>query len=253
MTNAGLRHGLLVPSLVAIAAFVVLIGLGTWQLERKAWKEKLIAAMDKRLVASPVALPEASEWPLLNPDNAEFRRVKFHAQFLEGRGVFVYVAGSALRNDIKEPGYFAFQPARLDDGRTIIVNRGYVPIDQTIPWRGGIVDVVGYLRWPEARPWGLSDTDTSSDTWFVRDQRAMAAAKGWGDVAPFYVDQESPVPPGGMPRPAALKVNLRNDHLQYAITWYGLAAVLVGMFSVWLIARRRGGAGGPAPSAPRAS
>jgi surfeit locus 1 family protein len=253
VTNAGLRHGLLVPSLVALAAFVVLIGLGTWQLERKVWKEKLIAAMDKRLVASPVDLPEAPEWPRLNPDNAEFRRVKFHAQFLEGRGVWVYVAGSALRNDIKEPGYFAFQPARLDDGRTIIVNRGYVPIDQTIPWRGGSVDVIGYMRWPEARPWGLSDTNAASDTWFVRDQRAMAAAKGWGDVAPFYVDQESPVPPGGLPRPAALKVNLRNDHLQYAMTWYGLAAVLVGMFSVWLIARRRGSAEGPAPSAPRVS
>ena len=248
MTDVGLRHGLLVPSLVALAAFLVLIGLGTWQLERKVWKEKLIAAMDERLAAAPVALPPAFEWRRLNPDNAEFRRAKFHAQFEEGRGVWVYVAGSALRDDIKTPGYFAFQPAHLDDGSTIVVNRGYVPIDQILPWRGGSVDIVGYLRWPEARPWGLSDTDTSSDTWFVRDQRAMAAAKGWGDVAPFYVDQESPVPAGGLPRPAPLKVNLRNDHLQYAITWYGLAIVLVGMFSVWLITRRLGRQAPPVPA-----
>ncbi len=63
----------------------------------------------------------------------------------------------------------------------------------------------------------------------------MAAAKGWGNVAPFYVDQESPVPPSGLPRPASLTVNLRNDHLQYAVTWFGLAAVLVGCFVAWLV------------------
>jgi surfeit locus 1 family protein len=242
--KAGRPQGLWGPSLVVLAAFAVLIGLGTWQLERKAWKESLIAAMDARFAAPPVALPPASEWRQLNPDNAEFRRVKFHAQFPEGQGVYVYVAGSALRNDIKEPGYFVFQPGRLDDGRVVVVNRGYVPMDQNFPWRGGGVDIVGYLRWPEARPWFLSETSASSDTWFVRDQRAMAAAKGWGEVAPFYVDQESPAPPGGLPRPAALKVNLRNDHLQYAVTWYGLALVLLGVFSAWLIGRRHGETGG---------
>jgi surfeit locus 1 family protein len=233
------RQGILIPCLVALAAFVVLVGLGTWQLQRKAWKEGLIAAMQTRLAAPPVELPPASQWAPLNADNAEFRRVKFHAQFADGRGVYVYIAGSALRDDIKEPGYFAFAPARLDDGTTVVVNRGYIPMDQQIGWPAGSVDVVGYLRWPESRPWFLSDTNSASDTWFVRDQRAMAAAKGWGDVAPFYVDQESPVPAGGMPRPAALKVILRNDHLQYAVTWYGLAAVLVGCFVAWLISRRR--------------
>ena len=73
--------------------------------------------------------------------------------------------------------------------------------------------------------------------WMVRDPAAMAAAKGWGAVAPFYIEQEAPVPPGGLPHPAPLKPQLRNDHLQYAITWYGLAAVLVVMFAIW--ARRR--------------
>jgi cytochrome oxidase assembly protein ShyY1 len=227
----------------------VLIGLGTWQLDRKAWKEALITAMDARFAAPPMALPPASEWPTLNADNAEFRRVTFQAQFEEGRGVYVYVAGSALRDDIKEPGYFVFQPGRLDDGRTVVVNRGYVPMDQSLPFRGGRAEVVGYLRWPEARSWLTPDPSASSDTWFVRDQRAMAAAKGWGDVAPFYVDQERPVPAGGLPRPATLKVNLRNDHLQYAMTWYGLALVLVGIFTAWLIGHRRDRTGAENPKA----
>jgi surfeit locus 1 family protein len=242
MSSSRARQGILVPCLVALAAFLVLVGLGTWQLQRKAWKEGLIGAMHERLAAAPVDLPSASQWSSLNVENAEFRRVKFHAQFAEGRGVYVYVAGSALRDDIKEPGYFAFAPARLDDGTTVVVNRGYIPMDQTIGWPAGTVEVIGYLRWPESRPWFLSDTNSASDTWFVRDQRAMAAAKGWGEVAPFYVDQESPVPASGLPRPAALKVNLRNDHLQYAVTWFGLAAVLVGCFVAWLITRRRNSA-----------
>jgi len=73
----------------------------------------------------------------------------------------------------------------------------------------------------------------------VRDQTAIADAKGWGEVAPFFIELESPPPPGGLPHPDALKVNLRNEHLQYAITWYGLAAVIVVMFAFWLRGRRR--------------
>jgi surfeit locus 1 family protein len=242
MSRSRARQGVLVPCLVALAALLVLVGLGTWQLQRKAWKEGLIAAMNTRLAAPPAELPAASQWSSLNAESAEFRRVRFHAQFTEGRGVYVYVAGSALRDDIKEPGYFAFAPARLDDGTTVVVNRGYIPMDQQIGWPAGTMEVVGYLRWPESRPWFLSETNSASDTWFVRDQRTMAAAKGWGDVAPFYVDQESPVPASGLPRPAALKVNLRNDHLQYAVTWFGLAAVLVGCFVAWLVTRRRNAA-----------
>jgi surfeit locus 1 family protein len=240
MTEAARRRGLLVPSLIAFAALIVLIGLGSWQLERKAWKEALIATMEERLSAAPIALPPPSVWSELNPDNSEFRRVKFRAQFVEGQGVFVYVAGSALRDDIKEPGYFTFQPARLENGGMVVINRGYVPLDQSLSWPNGTVDLIGYLRWPEARSWFLSDTGSSSDTWFTRDQRAMAAAKGWGQVAPFYVDQESPIPGSRLPRPGPLKVKLRNDHLQYALTWYGLALVLLGVFTAWLIGEWRG-------------
>ena len=150
------------------------------------------------------------------------------------------MAGSALRDDIKDPGYFAFQPARLDDGRTVVVNRGYVPMDRTVPWPAAASRSSAICAGRRARPWFLSDTNKSSDTWFVRDPSAMAAAKGWGEVAPFYVDQESPVPPDGLPRPATLKVNLRNDHFQYAADLVRSRAVIVVMFVVWLATRGRG-------------
>jgi surfeit locus 1 family protein len=81
--------------------------------------------------------------------------------------------------------------------------------------------------------------DPARNLWFARDPAAIAAAKGLASVAPFYIEQEAPAPPGGLPHPSALTVNLRNDHLQYALTWFGLAAVLVAVFGLWVRARRR--------------
>jgi surfeit locus 1 family protein len=239
------RGGLLWPSLFALAAFTVLIGLGMWQLERKAWKEGLIDMLDRRLAAAPVVLPSRERWASLDPAPDEFRRVSLRVQFLDGREGRVYTSGSGLREDIKGPGYFAFAPARLPDGSIVVVNRGYVsnPLPNAalrpIGLREGAVDIIGVMRWPEPPGWFVTAHDAAADLWFVRDQRAMAAAYDWGSVAPFYIDQEAPVPAGGVPRPAPLKVNLRNEHLQYAMIWYGLAAVLAVSFAFLVSGRRR--------------
>ena len=233
------QTGLLVPGITAFAAFAVLIGLGTWQLERKAWKEGLIATLTQRLNDAPLTLPPTSDWAAMTPDNWEFRRVKTHVVFGGTKDALVYTSGSALRDDVKSPGYFVFAPARLADGSRAVVDRGYVP-DKTYPQLAGSQDIVGVLRWPEAPPWFISSHDAAGDVWYVRDQRAMAEYKGWGAVAPFYIEQEAPVPPGGIPHPARLSVRLRNEHLQYAITWYGLAIVLAVMFVIWAARQRSG-------------
>jgi cytochrome oxidase assembly protein ShyY1 len=233
------RRGVVVPSLATACALALLLGLGFWQLERKAWKEGLIAAMDARLAAAPAELPPPEQWGTLTPDNAEFRRVRFRGEFLPVKDTYAFVAGSALRNDIREPGYFVFRPARLANGRVVVVNRGYVPLEHTAQSPAEAQEITGYIRFPEKSSPFTSDSDAAGDVWFVRDQRAMAAKRGWGEVAPFYVDQETPAPAGGLPRPSALTVNLRNDHLGYALTWFGLAATLAGVFAAWLIARWR--------------
>jgi surfeit locus 1 family protein len=239
------RESFLIPTVFVLAAFLMLIGLGTWQLERKAWKETLIATLDQRLGAPPVALPSRERWADLDPAHDEFRRVSLRAEFLSDREGRVYTAGSALREDIKSPGYFAFAPARLADGDVVVVNRGYVPNPRPdaslrpIGLREDPVDIIGVMRWPESPSWFVTAHNASQDLWFVRDQQAMAAAYDWGEVAPFYIDQEAPVSAEDAPRPAPLKVNLRNEHLQYALTWYGLAAVLAIAFFFWMRTRRR--------------
>ncbi len=102
-----------------------------------------------------------------------------------------------------------------------------------------MAEIAGYLRWPEARSLFVSDHERRGSIWHVRDHRLMAERLGWGDVAPFYIDQELPAPPSGLPRPGPLTVKLRNDHLGYAITWFGLAAVLLVVFGIWALRRGR--------------
>jgi surfeit locus 1 family protein len=239
------RHSILMPGLVAIAGFLVLFTLGTWQLERKAWKEALIAVLTDRAAAAPVKLPVQAHWLNLSREYDEFRRVKFRAEFIHTQEAFVYTAGSALRPDISGPGYWMFTPARLADGSVVIVNRGFVPqekLDTHLRAEGQIleaVEIVGALRWAEVRNWFTPNDDPGRNVWYVRDHIVIATVKHLGLVAPFYVDMEAPAPPGGLPQVGPLTVKLRNDHLQYAITWYGLAAVLAVVFVFWARGRSR--------------
>jgi surfeit locus 1 family protein len=240
-----LRTGLALPVVFALVALATFSGLGTWQLQRKTWKEALIATLEQRLAASPVELPPRGRWPSLSPSDDEFRQVKFSAALVPGQEALVYGSGSALRSDVSGAGYWVFAPARLAGGGLVVVNRGFVPEGRQDPKSrstgdgGGTIEMTGVMRWPQPRDLFSPRDDAAHNLWFVRDQLAIASAKGWGEVAPFYVELESPQPPGGLPRAGALKLELRNMHLQYAITWYGLAAVVVVMFGFWLRARSR--------------
>jgi surfeit locus 1 family protein len=248
------RVGLAIPSLFALAALATFIALGTWQIQRKAWKEALIDAIEHRLSAAPGALPPREQWARLDPAEDEFRRVRFSATFVPGAEALVYAGGSGLRSDVSGPGYWVFAPARVPSGALVVVNRGFVPEGRQDPSTrsageaSGPVEMVGAMRWPEPRGSFVPAANPAGNLWFVRDQTAIADAKGWGEVAPFFIELESPVPPGGLPHPDALKVNLRNEHLQYAITWYGLAVVVTVMFAFWLRSRRRSDDRRSAPS-----
>jgi surfeit locus 1 family protein len=244
-SGTSLRRGLAVPGIAAACAFAVLIGLGTWQIERKAWKEALIATVSERFAAPPVALPPPAEWARLDPATDEFRRVRFKAELINEKEALVFTTGSSLRGGDAGPGYWVFTPARID-GRTIMVNRGFVPEQAKDPATraqgqiNGPVEIVGVMRWPERPGMFTPAAEPEKNLWFARDPADMARAKGFGPVAPFYVEQESPPAPGGLPSAGVLQPTFPNNHLGYALTWYGLALVLVGCFSVWFVGRWRG-------------
>ena len=242
------RPGFGVFTLVMVAVFV---GLGLWQLQRRAEKHSLIAALNERLAAAPEPLPLASQWSVLTPAHDEFRRVSFSAIYQPGPDAMVYSSGSALREDVSGPGTWAFVPARLSSGQTVVVNAGFVQntmqdrSQQDRALSGLIrrepVMLTGYIRFPEAAGLLTPAPSLTKRLWFTRDHLAMALVLGWGNVAPFYIDLEAPVPATGIPKPGPLDVHLKDDHLQYAITWFGLAGAVAIAFGAWLRGRRIAG------------
>jgi cytochrome oxidase assembly protein ShyY1 len=239
-------------TLLMVAAFV---GLGIWQLQRRVEKHALIAALTERLAAAPAPLPDASQWGALSAARDEFRRVSVTATYERAPDAMVYSAGSAVRADVSGPGTWAFLPARLAGGETVVINAGFVENtmqDRAVEDRavgklitGGPVAMTGYLRFPEKAGWLTPAENKTKRLWFVRDHLAMAGALGWGQdgakVAPFYIDLEQPVPSNGIPKPGPLTMHLPDNHMQYAITWFSLAALVVIAFGVWLRGRRRAG------------
>jgi len=232
-----------------LAMVMLFIGLGVWQLQRRVAKHALIAALTERLAATPGPLPAASQWSALTPAADEFRRVRFTATYAHASDAMVYSSGSAVRDDIFGPGTWAFQPAALPGGETVVINTGFV--QNTMQDRAQqdravtrlVTDepvmLTGYIRFPEAAGALTLPENLAKRLWFTRDHLAMGRTLGWGEVAPFYIDLEQPAPPSGIPKPGALQVHLKDDHLQYAITWFALAGAVVIAFGVWLRAQRR--------------
>lgn len=249
MTVLPKRRGVAGLAIITAIMIATLVSLGVWQLQRRGQKHALIAALTERLATAPVALPPPSQWASLDPARDEFRRVRFVATFANNPDAMVYGAGSAIRSDISGPGTWTFAPARLQSGAIIVINAGFV--QNTMQDRaqqdravqpllsGAPLEMIGYLRFPEAPGKLTPDPDSAKRLWFARDTSAMASALQWGAVAPFYVDLESPAPANGVPKPGPLDVHLKDDHLQYAMTWFGLALVVLGGFAAWLMQRRR--------------
>lgn len=242
VASATPRPRLWPAALATLGALAILVTLGTWQLQRLAWKQDLIARIEARARAEPVSLAAALE---RSEDRAglEFARVRLRGRFLHGAEMHVLVT-------LKEgTGYQVVTPLLAGDV-TVAVVRGFVPTVLKNPASRaageseGEVDLVGRVRWSDARNAFTPDHDATRNVWFARDLAemgpALAAAAPEARVAPFLVELEGPAPPGGWPLPTPTPPTLANNHLQYAMTWFGLAATLVGVFAAW--AWRRGAA-----------
>jgi cytochrome oxidase assembly protein ShyY1 len=243
------RRGVAGFGVFTLAMLALFIGLGVWQLQRRVEKHALIAALTERLAVAPGALPSPAQWSALTPARDEFRRVSFTATYQHLPDAMVYSSGSAVREDISGPGTWAFLPARLASGETVVVNAGFVQNlmqersqqDRAVAplITGQPVMLTGYLRFPEKAGVLTPAENLARRLWFTRDHLAMAHALGWGEVAPFYIDLEQPVPVSGIPKPGPLEVHLKDDHMQYAITWFALAGAVLIAFGAWLRAQRR--------------
>jgi len=217
---------LLWPTLFLIASLPILLWLGTWQLQRLEWKLTLTSQMEARVDAPAIDIvgetPGAAD---------EFRRYSVLGVFLAGEE-FHWLTTS----DTYGIGYLVFSPLELSDGRRVIVNRGYVPAslkDVVEDRPGGAAAFEAIARVPE-QPGALDATnDVAANIWFTRDTVAMAESAGGDDYLPVYLELVGEVPEDVWPKPGAARVRLVNNHLDYALTWYGLAVVLLVIYLVF--------------------
>lgn len=221
-----------------LAGLAILIGLGTWQMERRVWKADLIATMDARLASPPIPVGEF----LVNHAGEEYRPVSASGTFRHDQEMYL-----AARSYQSQLGYHVVTPLILDDGKTaVLVDRGWVPSDRQLPASraagqvAGPVTVTGIARQPAKLGLFTPDNRPDQNLWYWADLPAMAVHAGLAQIAPLLLEAGPAENPGGLPIGGQTFINLPNNHLQYAVTWYSLAVVLA---VIYLVSRRRKVAG----------
>lgn len=190
------------------------VALGAWQVERRAWKMCLIAAVDARAHAAPVASPGPGTG--ISAERDAYRRVRVTGRFV---GDDTLVQAVTARG----PGFWALTPLTTPAGWTVIVNRGFVPDDRPPGRPAGEVSVTGLLRMTEPGGGFLRANDPAAGRWYSRDVTAIARARGLAQVAPYFIDADAGA--GGYPIGGLTVIAFRNSHLVYALTWFALAAL----------------------------
>lgn len=206
----------LFPLLFGLIGAAILISLGVWQMQRLQWKEAILDDIDARIIAAPVAVPE-------RPDPVDDKYLPVIASgTITDEEVHVLVSQKRIG-----AGYRIIAAFETDEGRRLLLDRGFVKVDQkNAPRPTGAAEVTGNLHWPDELGSSIPAPDLTAEIWFARDVPALAAHLGTEPILIIARETslaEDPVDP--LPVDNA---GIPNDHLQYAITWFSLAAI-------WLI------------------
>ncbi len=245
-------------TVLSLTAFAILIALGVWQIERRAWKLALIDRVEQRIHAPAQPIPSPAAWPTVSAANDEYRHVSVSGRFLHDRETLVQAVTE------EGPGYWVLTPLRRDDGTLVLINRGFVSSerrDASTRQAGnpdGQVEISGLLRMTEPKGGFLRNNVPQHNRWYSRDVAAISAARGLHDVAPFFIDADAGSQAGSGPIGGLTVVRFPNNHLIYALTWFALAFMLAGRlfvtFGGGLVRRKRfvhEPAGGPDAAARR--
>src|SRR5687767_4256674 len=231
-------RGLILPAILTLAALVVLVALGNWQVERLAWKEDLIARVEERPLADPVDFRR--DRLDFAADESFFAEYEYRNALIAGRydpsgEVLVFTSLSDARGPLSGIGYWVFTPLLTPpDDRIVYVNRGFVPEERKRDYSAppaGEVTVRGLIRAPESGSWFTPKPNLQERIFFARDPRIVAAATGLANAQGFFIDVDAAeTSPGGLPQAGETRMVFTNNHLGYAVTWYGLAAALLAVF-----------------------
>ena len=214
----------------ALISFVGLILLGNWQLDRRIWKLDLMQRVDARVHASPESAPDVTQWQAVSKDVDEYRRISVEGNFLSDKDTLVVTA-----TDLGS-GYWVLTPFQRLDKSIVLVNRGFITQGvQPAPPLTSLQQVVGLLRMTEPEGSVVRANEPTLDRWYSRDVTAIATHQKLV-AAPYFIDAEkrdheqppSAVKNGQIPVGGLTRINFYNSHMVYAITWYGLAIMIIG-------------------------
>jgi surfeit locus 1 family protein len=227
----------LLPTLFTVPAIIVLLVLGTWQVQRLQWKNNLMAAVNEKVVMPVMDLPLVVD----NFDDLQYRKVRIKGHFLNDKEVHLFVGAKEFKGNM---GYDIITPFKREDGSVVLVDRGWVPYAKKLSENrpetiiNGTVEIEGMLHKGEVQKGFTPDNDVEKNLWYWIDVAEIE--KHIGEKLPnLYVrvlkkDDSNMLPIGGDE-----VIRHRNDHLQYAITWYSFAVILLG---IYIIYHRKGSA-----------
>jgi surfeit locus 1 family protein len=222
-----------------LPAFALLVALGVWQLERREWKLALIAEMTAQLTKPAVSL-ESLERAQAAGEPVNYRPVVTRGRFDHTHELYLFRASRA-----GEGGYHIVTPFLRDDGLPVLVDRGFVPperLDPTTRAEGNVegeVTLRGIARASEKAGPFTPANEPENNLWYLRDAAAMGAAAGLAQLEPFFIEADATENPGGLPVGGQTELALKNPHLGYALTWFGLAGVLTIVYLAYHRAQGR--------------
>jgi surfeit locus 1 family protein len=230
--------GLIGFTALALASLAVLIGLGVWQIKRLHWKEGLIAAIEARTKGEPISLEEAKALAKQGRDPSYYR-VRVEGRFDHSKERYLFSQSIADGT----PGWHVITPLETAQGDMVLVDRGFVrdslkdPSTRASGQVAEAVTVTGIVRAPETQGLFIPDNEPEANRWFWRDLASMTRSmfpQGTKEVAPFFLEAEKSDVPGVWPEGGQTRLELPNNHLQYAITWFLLAAALILIYALYV-------------------
>ncbi|HVZ02573.1 MAG TPA: SURF1 family protein [Dongiaceae bacterium] len=218
------------PTATTLPLIVIMIGLSVWQVQRLHWKEGLIAERVDRTTAAPIDLP---------PAGTDLTNLEFHRVVLTGSYDHAHEFYLAARSQNGNVGYWIVTPFKTDAGQTVLVNRGWVPVERKYPDArkegqiAGDTRLDGIIRLPQVKVFFQPDNEPAKNVWFYLAPAEMVAASGVPARTDLYLDAGPEPVPGGFPIGGQTRIDLPNDHLQYAVTWGLLAIALAVIYVIY--------------------
>ncbi len=224
------------PGIATLVTLIFLVWLGNWQMQRLSWKEGLITKIEQRAKAKPVSLTKAlARW--VKSRDVEYLAATAQGRFEHDKERHYFTSQNG------RTGWYVYTPLRLANGKVIMVNRGFVTDKHKSPGtrpagqKNGTFKIVGLLRQPGKMGMFTPDNAVAKNEWFWRDLTGMLASVGIAahkTAYPFFLDAGAESRPQvSEPRVGATRISFSNKHLGYALTWYGLALTLIGVFAAF--------------------